>query len=219
MAEAKSNITLVYWGGLRSRTHYINFPLAATGNLDKVELQTNLPYPGTPEWAALPQGTKSAWGSLPYLKDAENDVEIGESMGILRYLSKRFGTDPVNPADYALMQQAISWVGGTHELLSGAHYSADRTASMNALLADDGKLDKSLRALESTMTTDNWFGSAPSPGDYAVAAMMDIIHLLEPGFLDRVPKLNALRERVSAIPAVAAYLETVPYPYFKRNSD
>ena len=50
----------------RSRSFYANVMLAATGNLDNVELPGTdsagnpIPYPGTPEWAALPEKTLSA---------------------------------------------------------------------------------------------------------------------------------------------------------------
>ena len=49
--------------------------------------------------------------------------------------------------DYGLMQQCVDWVGGFHGMMSAAHYSADRTAAMDALFSDGSKLEASLKQL------------------------------------------------------------------------
>ena len=208
---------LHYWGGIKSRSFYGNVYLAATGNLDKVELVTDYPYPGTEGFAKLKNFEhKSAWGQLPFLDDEETGVKIGESMAIIRYLSKKFGDDPSDLATYALYQQCIDWVGGTHNALSGANYSKNKTEAFKILF--EKKMPKSLAGLESTFTGSGpWFGESATAGDYAVAAALEIIEGLEPGLIANYPNLKALHAKVFAMEKVQAYVKTVPYAYFKRE--
>ena len=210
-------VTLHYWGGVKSRSFYGNVFLAATNHLNDIELATDYPYPGTPEFAALQNlEQKSAWGQLPFLVDKDTNVKMGESMAIIRYLSKKFGEDPADLVDYALYQQSIDWVGGVHNTLSGANYAPDKAAAFKALF--EGKIPKSLAGLEATFVGDGpWIGSSPTAGDYAVAAMLDIIEGLEPGLVAKYSKLAALYSKVFAMDAVQEYVKTVPYAYFKRE--
>ena len=139
-------VTLHYWGGVKSRSFYGNVFLAATNHLNDIELATDYPYPGTPEFAALQNlEQKSAWGQLPFLVDKDTNVKMGESMAIIRYLSKKFGEDPADLVDYALYQQSIDWVGGVHNTLSGANYAPDKAAAFKALF--EGKFPSPLPVL------------------------------------------------------------------------
>jgi len=210
-------VTIHYWGGVKSRSFYGNVFLAATGHLNSVALATQYPYPKTPQYAALKKfEQKSAWNCMPFLVDTDTGAKIGESMAIIRYLSRKFGTDPESHADYALYQQCIDWVGGTHDLLSGANYAPKRFDAFNEVF--ETKLPPSLAGLESTFVGDGpWFGSCASPGDYAVAACLQIIEDLNEGLIARYPKLWRLHAHVFALESVQEYAKTVPHDYFDRT--
>ena len=69
---------------------------------------------------------------LPVLTDTENDLTLGESGAINRYLIKKFGLEPAALKDYAAMNQSIEAAATMHGVLGKAHYGADRTAAMDA---------------------------------------------------------------------------------------
>lgn len=221
--ESGSNVKYHYWGGVKARNHYTQFMLAGTGTAHKVDLVSDYPYPGTAEWEALPtdKHVLSSWNQLPFLTDEAESVCVGESMGIHRYLIAKFGLQPQSLSDVALSEQAIELCAGLHNALSKAHYAPDRTFAMDAFFAKGGSKDKLLSGLESSSFKGGgvWLGSEPSPGDWSVGAALDILNQLEPGCFDRYSKLKALHDEIQGTAAVKAYLKTVPYAYFKRNTD
>lgn len=214
-----------YWGAIRSRAFYMGVLLGATGNSDKVEFKSEgtngnpLPFPGTPEWDQLGPKTKSPWGFLPTLTDEASGLFIGEASAIARWLIKRFDLQPEDMKLFGLSEQAIDKVNEIHDMIGGAHYSPDRTAAMDAFFAAGSRLHQVFAGLETVIEGSPWMGSAATPGDYMLAASCSMINALQGDFLDGYPKCKALMEQVMAMDGVKAYLETVPYPYFKRKSD
>jgi len=216
---------IYYWGNIKSRNFYIGMMLVGTGKNDKVTWCVNddagnpLPYPGTPEWAAIPAKTKSAWGMLPTLHDEASGTSIGESGAITRWLIKKFGLAPDDMKLYATSEQSIEASQGVHTIFSKAQYSPDRTAAMDALFGDESELQKALAGLESSIEGKPFVGSAATPGDYFLAAALMMCTFLQADSLAKYPKCKALHDHVHSLKAVKAYLTTVQYPYFKRNSD
>ena len=91
---------------------------------------------------------------------------------------------------------------------------------MDALFAAGSRLQKILSGVEATFAGDGPFvGSAATPGDYMLAAALMQCTFLQADSLDGYPRCKALHDHVQAMEAAQAYLKTVPYPYFKRNSD
>ena len=201
--------------------------LACTGNLDKVTFSGNdpagnsIPYPGTPEWTAMPPGSKSAWNLLPYMTDSSTGAAIGESGAIARYFVKKFGLAPDDLKLYATSQQSMEKTGDIHAIISGAHYQADRTAAMDALFAAGSRLHNLLAGLEATFAAGDgpFVGNAATPGDYMLAAGLMQCTFLQPDILDGYPRCKRLHDHVHSMEAAQAYLKTVPYGYFKRTSD
>ena len=82
--QAEEKPVIHYWH-IKSRALYMNFMLAATGNLDKAVLSNTdsegkpIPFPGTPEWKALAPEIKSPWNTIPTLVDKSSGTFIGES--------------------------------------------------------------------------------------------------------------------------------------------
>lgn len=216
---------IYYWGGIKSRNFYMALMLVGTGNNDKVTWSGNdsagnpIPYPGTPEWAALPEKTKSPWGLLPSLVDAASGTYIGESGAIGRWLIKKFGLAPDDMKLYATSEQSIETSAAVHAHFSKAHYTPDRTAAMDALFGEGSGLQKTLAGVESIIEGSPFVGSAATPGDYFLAAALMQCTFLQADSLDKYPKCKALHDHVHSLEAVKAYLATVPYSYFKRNSD
>jgi glutathione S-transferase len=217
MADSKPVIT--YWAGVKSRLHYTMTVVAYNGKTDAVTLNGQCPYPGTEEWKTFEP--KSVVGQLPHLSDG--DISIGQSIAILNYLSRKFGLyASATDADFAMSEQLIQETADLHSMLGKAHYGADRTAAMDALLGPEGGIAKHLTALEGLVKEHGWFTPTGAlPGDLALAASLDMIDFLDTSVLDasKYPKLRALLEKVRANEGVKAYYATVPYPYFKRNSD
>jgi glutathione S-transferase len=224
---AQSKPIVYYWAGIKSRNFYMALMAAGTGNADNVEFKGSdsagaaIPYPGTAEWDQVAPQTKSVWGLLPTLVDESSGTYIGESGAITRWLQKKFGVEPDDMKLYALSEQAIEKVGEIHNVLSGAHYSPDRTAAMDALFTAGSKLHKILAGFEKVFADDGtpWMAGTATPGDYMIAGSFMILAWLQPDSLDEFPKCKALHDHVAGMESIKAYLETVPYTYFKRNSD
>ena len=222
--------TIHYWH-IKSRTLYINFMLAATGNLDKVTLASNaangepLPFPGTPEWAALPPQTKSAWNTIPTLVDKASGVYIGESGAIARWLITKFDLAPADLKLRATMEQSIEKCSDLHASIEAAHVAGymppdhDRTGAMDRLFAAGSKLHKLLAGIESTIEGSPFVGSSATPGDYMLAAGLFFCTHLQPDSLDGYPKCKALHDHVVGIEAVKSFVALVPNTFFKRHSD
>jgi hypothetical protein len=77
------SITLNYWGGIRNRSLSTNF-VAKYFAVD-MELKTQYPWPGTPEWAEATGF--SAVGQLPAITDGE--ATIGQTIACLFYVVKK----------------------------------------------------------------------------------------------------------------------------------
>ena len=91
---------------------------------------------------------------------------------------------------------------------------------MDALFAEGSRLHKLLAGIESTFEGEGPFvGSAATPGDYMLAGGLFMLTLLEADCLKAYPKCKALCDHVMSLDAAKAYLESVPYNYFKRHND
>jgi hypothetical protein len=109
------SITLNYWGGIRSRSLYINF-VAKYFAVD-MELKTGYPYPGTPEWAEATGF--SAMGQLPSITDG--DATVGQTIAGLFYIVKKFGLDKdLSMAQYGAMAEMFCTVNCLNDALGGA---------------------------------------------------------------------------------------------------
>eukprot|EP00941_MAST-03F_sp_MAST-3F-sp1_P001976 g1976.t1 len=211
--------TYTYWGGVRSRSHYLGYVLAVNNLVDKVNWnQSDIPYPGTTEWNSF--SPKSYMGQLPQL--SHNGMSMGQSAAIIRYLARIFKLyDGVSDADYAMSEQMIEESTDFHNLLGKAHYAPNRTAAMDAVFAAGGTVERHLKALEGIVGNNGsvYFCSKPLPGDCCVCAALNMLETLEPGVLKGYPKLLQMYTTITSLATVKAWNESHAWPYFKRKSD
>jgi len=159
---------------------------------------------------------------LPVLTDTENDLTLGESGAINRYLIKKFGLEPAALKDYAAMNQSIEAAATMHGVLGKAHYGADRTAAMDAAFtAETGMVMKKLAGIEKCFDSSDsiFMCSEVNVGDYVLAAALRLCVDLQADCLENFPKTKALHDHVNAMETIVAYNAKHGYPYFKRNSD
>jgi glutathione S-transferase len=121
---------------------------------------------------------------------------------------------------YAISEQNIEASAAIHAHFNGAQYAPNRTEAMDALFSEGSRLQKTLAGIEKTFEEGSVFvGSEATVGDYFLAAGLMQAALLQPDSLDAYPKCKALHDHVHTMDGAKAYLATVPYSYFKRNSD
>ena len=214
---AANTVTYHYWGSVRSRNMYAGYIMAGANLTDKMDCHTDYPYPGTPEWEVA--SPKSAWGQLPVLTDTETGATIGESGAIHRYLIKKFGLEPAGLKEYGFMNQSLESASAIHGALGKAHYGAVRKDAMDATFTvGTGSVMKVFAGAEQNFEDGSVFACAEaSPGDYALAAGLQLCVDLQADCLDTFPKLKALHEHVSGMETIKAYNASHAYPYFKRE--
>ena len=86
------------------------------------------------------------------MEDSSTGVNMGQSMAIARYFSKKYGMyDSVSLVDFAISEQMIEQGSDFHAVLSHAHYSKEeggRTAAMDKIFAIDGIIPTTLAKCE-----------------------------------------------------------------------
>ena len=214
--QPASKPRLTYWGGVASRAHYYSYVLGYFGKLDAVEFNNCSVYPGTPEFAAFQP--KSMLGTLPVMHDG--DATCGQSAGIIRYLDRKFNlSEGRTLKDVAKSEELIELSCDMHSMMGSAHYGANRTVSMDALFAADGKVAKILGAYDPTILASGYFCESVTCGDCAFAAALNLLTRLEPECLAAHPNILAFNAAMQANEGIAKVNAMCPYPYFKRKSD
>eukprot|EP01062_Namystynia_karyoxenos_P059879 TRINITY_DN51301_c0_g1_i1.p1 TRINITY_DN51301_c0_g1~~TRINITY_DN51301_c0_g1_i1.p1 ORF type:complete len:235 (+),score=70.54 TRINITY_DN51301_c0_g1_i1:76-780(+) len=202
--SGSSGKVTLYCYGFKGRAHYVNMCVAYVGRWGDIDWIYNLQEIE----AAAPGGrdprVRSVFGQVPCMVDA--DVRIGQTLAILRYLLRKynFGFDaPLS--DYAISEQMIEQAKDIHEELH--HCQHNRLPGFKTSLEAYREtlahyLPRNFAAFEQAITASGWFGGQVMPGDVCVAALVDIVEDIRPGFVSNYPKLRKLFERVCANPGV-----------------
>jgi len=195
------SLTLHYWP-IKAR-NYVAVVIAQAGglqlhqnhNVDLAAMKPTLPF-----------------GQLPYLVDG--DVKLAQSGAIIRYLARKAHLQGDSEADFAKSEMLIEEMQDIFTVVAKAQYSPDKVDAYKTLFAEDGAIHKHLDFLEKLLTGDN-FNSKALAGDYAIAAILDILVHLEAHVLDNFAKLHAFYQRHINGPAFAG-VKDLPM-YFKRD--
>jgi len=123
------------------------------------------------------------------------------------------------------MEQSIEMCSQLHAAIEAAHAAGyippdyDRTGAMDAMFGEkSSKLHKLLVGIESTIEDVPFVGSAPTPGDYILAAGLFFCVHLQSDSLDGYPKCKALQDHVVGLSAVKAFIVSAEGTFFKRHS-
>ncbi len=172
------------------------------------------------EWNAAVQWpefkSETPFGQIPVLT-GPNDLKIGQSLAIGRFLARKGNLLGETDAEYAASEQAIAEFDDLWTLIAKAMYGADRTKGMDELFATG--LKPHLDALSKLLKGDTFTGKVLA-GDLALFTAFDILISLEANVLDAHPVLKAFYAKVAAIDKVKAVTGRADIAvYFKRHSD
>jgi glutathione S-transferase len=193
--------TLYYWG-IKARGQLA----VLLGRYSGQEFEWNR----TPDWPGLKPETP--FGQLPLLVDGE--VKIAQSNAIARYLGRKYGLQGNSDADFALSELLIEEQVDLNNIVFKANYSPNKNESFDKVFAEE--YPAQLAFLEKLLTND-FFTSELTTGSLAIFNAFNLALDLQPTLLDNYPKLKAFYERVSALPAIKAYLDENVAPYLKRD--
>eukprot|EP01099_Mayorella_cantabrigiensis_P007346 TRINITY_DN650_c0_g1_i1.p1 TRINITY_DN650_c0_g1~~TRINITY_DN650_c0_g1_i1.p1 ORF type:complete len:221 (-),score=71.42 TRINITY_DN650_c0_g1_i1:113-739(-) len=163
----------------------------------------------------------SPFGQLPLLQikpaGAEKAEVLSQSLAIARYIAKLGGILGDNAFQEARSDELIQAWDDVTNLISKAHYDANRKAAMDTLFAE--KVPAKLKQFEALLHGETFFADGKvRAGDLAIFAGLDIVLSLQADALDATPKLRHFYDKLAADPKVKAVtsLEGV-WPYFKRE--
>lgn len=163
------------------------------------------------------------FGQLPFLKHA--DIELAQSNAILRYLAKEAELEGSTPQQYAMSEMLIEESTDIFNLLVKANSAATSNDKIKAYVdlfdtSPDAPISKQLRFLEKILSTranpNSFFFQTPKriAGEFALAAVLDILVSLEPTVLQKTPSVEAFYKHMMAMECFNVIRD---YPmYFKR---
>ncbi len=173
--------------------------------------QQPLDWERNPDWPGLKSETN--FGQLPYLVD--NGLKVNQSMAIARYLSRKYGLQGDNDADFAISEQLIEESSDIFTAVAKAHYSPDKAAAYATLF--ETEIPKHFGFLEALLPNENGFASKTTAGDIAVFSIVNLVLDLEPTATDNFPKLKAFYAGLSQNAGIKGYLDQNIPAYFKRD--
>jgi glutathione S-transferase len=184
--------------------------------LESVELE-NLPVDFRSMWTALQFADWPAlkatlpFGQIPYFKD--DQVEIPQSMAIVRHLGRKnnlYGSSPAEQAQVDVIIDAAGDVGqNCFKLMSTPEFKAgDRKALTEAL-------DKALSEFDKLKPANSPFivGNQVTIADFVLFNMLDnFIKPLAPEAMKAHTTMETYRQHIASLKNVAAYLASSRRP-------
>merc|ERR1719453_1875456 len=166
------------------------------------------------DWGALKPSIKP-WGQLPILE--VDGTTISQSCAILRYCGRIAGLIPNDPIKEARSNELIDSAEDILKLFIPSFSikdSDEKVAARVEICKEGGKLEETLGKFEAFLVANA--GSAFAVGDSITIAdfvLFNATCMLVSGWLDGVPltaldkfpKLNAHRQTIGSLPAVADY--------------
>ncbi|XP_074849698.1 hematopoietic prostaglandin D synthase [Carettochelys insculpta] len=148
------------------------------------------------------------FGKLPILE--VDGVILHQSLAIARYLAKEIGLAGQTPLDQALVDAIVDTIDDFMSMFPWTEENEDvKQQKFNDLLTNTAP--ELLRDVDSFLGNKKWLvGKSVTWADFYWDVCSTTLLFLKPGLVDNYPKLLALKERVQALPAIAAWTEQRP---------
>jgi len=157
------------------------------------------------DWGNNKNGIKSHcnFGQLPVLRDG--DMWMTQTMGIVRYLGKKWNLEGSNMKDYSMSEMLIAESQDLMALLYQAKYNKGNTRqAWEEILS---KICKHYVKIEKLMTGDK-FGSELLMGDFCLFHILNIVMDSDPKSLDNHSNLKSWYDGIASNDGVKALLES-----------
>jgi len=147
------------------------------------------------------------WGQLPVLKRkilaSGKEEYLAQSLSIVRYLAKLGGIMGDTVWEEARNDELIQAWEDIHQMVFKANSEPNRKQAMDQFFGE--KLPPKLKQIEGKLQGTTFFPDGKiRVGDIAVYAGLNIIHPLQPNFLEPHTKLKVFYDKVGADPRIKA---------------
>lgn len=215
---------LYYWPGIQGRGEFIRLALEQAGAA-YVDVAREPRHGGMKAMLRLLEDETAVHRSFapPFLRDG--NTVIGQTANILLYLGSRHDLAPTDEAGRLWIHQLqltivdfLVEIHDTHHPIAGGLYYEEQKPEAARRARDfcENRLPKYLDYFEAVLAANpggDWLaGDALSYADLSVFQIIAGLRYAFPRAMARVqgdyPGLAALHDRVAALPAIAAYLES-----------
>ncbi|NXT72689.1 HPGDS synthase, partial [Chaetops frenatus] len=148
------------------------------------------------------------FGKLPILE--VDGVVIHQSLAMARYLAREAGLAGQTPVEQALADAIVDTIDDFMTLFPWAEKSQDvRKKAFDDILTN--KAPELLKDLDTFLGDKKWLvGNSVTWADFYWDVCSTTLLSCKPDLADKYPRLLALRERVQALPAIAAWIQKRP---------
>ncbi|NXT27972.1 HPGDS synthase, partial [Syrrhaptes paradoxus] len=148
------------------------------------------------------------FGKLPVLE--VDGVTVHQSLAIARYLAKESGLAGQTPVEQALADAIVDTIDDFITQLPWAEKNQDvRKQAFDDILSN--KAPELLKDLDTFLGDKNWLvGKSVTWADFYWEVCSTSLLSFKPDLLNNYPRLSALRDRVQALPAIAAWIQKRP---------
>ncbi|NWI18453.1 HPGDS synthase, partial [Crypturellus soui] len=150
------------------------------------------------------------FGKVPILE--VDGVIIHQSLAIARYLAREAGVAGKTPVEQALVDAIVDTIDDFMTLFPWAEKNQDvREKAFNDILTNQAP--GLLKDLDTFLGNKNWLvGESITHvgGDFYWDVCSTTLLSCKPDLADNYPRLLALRDRVQALPAIAAWIQKRP---------
>ncbi|NXX76137.1 HPGDS synthase, partial [Urocolius indicus] len=148
------------------------------------------------------------FGKLPVLE--VDGVTIHQSLAIARYLARESGLAGQTPVEQALVDAIVDTIDDFMTLFPWAEKNQDvRNQAFDDILTN--KAPELLKDLDTFLGDKNWLvGKSVTWADFYWDVCSTTLLSLKADLADNYPRLLALKDRVQALPAIAAWIQKRP---------
>uniref|UniRef100_A0A8C9NJM0 glutathione transferase n=1 Tax=Serinus canaria TaxID=9135 RepID=A0A8C9NJM0_SERCA len=148
------------------------------------------------------------FGKLPILE--VDGVIIHQSLAMARYLAREAGVAGQTPVEQALADAIVDTIDDFMTLFPWAEKNQDvRKKAFDDILTN--KAPELLKDLDTFLGDKKWLvGNSVTWADFYWDVCSTTLLSCKPDLADKYPRLLALRERVQALPAIAAWIQKRP---------
>ncbi|XP_067683085.1 glutathione S-transferase Mu 5-like [Haliotis asinina] len=197
--------TLGYWA-IRGLAQPIRLLLTYGGEEfeDVQYVQGDAPDYSRESWTKVKHTLGLPIPNLPYYIDG--DIKLTQSNAILRYIARKHNllgdTDQEKANVDVMLDQAMDFRNGIVGLCYSSDYENKKAAYFEALPAK-------LEVFQNFLGDKDFFaGSKVTVCDFPIYELLDQTRIMQPGSLDKFPKLLAFLSRFEAIPSIKKYMSS-----------